>query len=135
MAAVVVVALAGAWRRHRQRGQPGRRPGHTAQPTLPPAVEAQQLANIPKGKLLPLRTGEHRMTLTMPEAYTPVRAHGTGTDDYRCFLLDPHVDQDMWLTGSNVLPGNPNVVHHVILFKIPPDSGGRGRGQGRGRRR
>ncbi len=28
----------------------------------------------------------------------------------------------MWLTGSNVLPGNPNVVHHVILFKIPPDA-------------
>jgi hypothetical protein len=62
------------------------------------------------------------MTLTMPEAYTPSAPYGSGTDDYRCFLLDPHVDQDVWLTGSNVLPGNPNVVHHVILFKIPPDS-------------
>ena len=43
------------------------------------------------------------------------------------------VDQDVWLTGSNVLPGNPNVVHHVILFKISPDDGRRGRGEGRRR--
>jgi Copper type II ascorbate-dependent monooxygenase, C-terminal domain len=58
----------------------------------------------------------------MPAAYTPKAPAAPGTDDYRCFLLDPHVDQDVWLTGSNVLPGNPDVVHHVILFKISPDS-------------
>jgi hypothetical protein len=99
-------------------------PGTLLKPTVPPAVEAQQLANTPKGKLLPLRDGEQRMTLTMPESYTPSAPYGTGTDDYRCFLLDPHVNQDVWLTGSNVLPGNPDVVHHVILFKIPADSVG-----------
>jgi len=97
-------------------------PGTLLKPTVPPAVEAQQLANTPKGKLLPLRHGEQRMTLTMPESYTPSAPYGTGTDDYRCFLLDPQVLQDVWLTGSNVLPGNPNVVHHVILFKIPASS-------------
>jgi hypothetical protein len=62
------------------------------------------------------------MTLTMPATYTPSAPYGTGTDDYRCFLLDPGLDQDVWLTGSNVLPGNPNVVHHVILFKISPEA-------------
>jgi len=97
-------------------------PGSLLKPTEPPDVQAQQLAATPKGKLLPLRDGEQRMTLTMPESYTPSAPYGTGTDDYRCFLLDPQVDQDVWLTGSNVLPGNPNVVHHVILFKISPDS-------------
>jgi hypothetical protein len=60
----------------------------------------------------------------MPETYTPSAPYGSGTDDYRCFLLDPQLDQDVWLTGSNVLPGNPSVVHHVILFKIPPDAVG-----------
>ena len=34
------------------------------------------------------------MTLTMPEAYTPSAPNGTGTDDYRCFLLDPHLAKD-----------------------------------------
>ena len=72
-------------------------------------------------KALPLRPGEHRMTLTMPEAYTPSAPNGIGTDDYRCFLLDPHLTKPRYLTGTNVLPGNPTVVHHVILFKVTPD--------------
>ncbi len=57
----------------------------------------------------------------MPEPYTPSAPTGVGTDDYRCFLLDPELDQDAYLTGTNVLPGNPDVVHHVILFRVPPD--------------
>jgi hypothetical protein len=122
VAAAVLVAVAVALSRTSAESNRAGDPGTLLKPTVPPEVEAQQLANTPKGKLLPLRKGEHRMTLTMPEAYTPSAPYGTGTDDYRCFLLDPQVDQDVWLTGSNVLPGNPNVVHHVILFKIPPDS-------------
>jgi hypothetical protein len=73
-------------------------------------------------KPLPLRRGEKRTTLTMPESYTPAAPYGVGTDDYRCFLLDPGLDQDAWLTGTNVLPGNPDVVHHVILFRVAPES-------------
>ena len=104
-------------------GEDGRRagdPGSLLEAPQPPEVEAEQLAATPTGKLLPLRKGEQRMTLTMPEPYTPSAPSGTGTDDYRCFLLDPELDQDVWLTGSNVLPGNPDVVHHVILFRADP---------------
>ncbi len=36
-----------------------------------------------------LRAGERRLTLTMPASYTPSAPNGVGTDDYRCFLLDP----------------------------------------------
>ncbi|MBB3043866.1 hypothetical protein [Nocardioides soli] len=90
-------------------------------PPDPPEVEADQLAALPAGKLLPLRDGERRMTLTMPTAYTPSAPTGTGTDDYRCFLLDPGLDKDVWLTGSHVAPGNPRVVHHVILFRVAPE--------------
>ena len=114
--AAVIVAVAVALGLGGSSGVEGSRagdPGTLLKPTVPPDVEAQQLANTPKGKLLPLRDGEQRMTLTMPESYTPSAPYGTGTDDYRCFLLDPQVDQDVWLTGSNVLPGNPNVVHPV----------------------
>jgi hypothetical protein len=72
-------------------------------------------------KLQPLRAGEKRMTLAMPAAYTPSAPNGTGTDDYRCFLLDPHLSKKVFLTGTSVQPGNPGVVHHVILFSVPPD--------------
>ena len=74
------------------------------------------------GKPVPLRPGEKRTTLTMAEPYTPSAPYGVGTDDYRCFLLDPELDEDAWLTGTDVRPGNPEVVHHVILFRIRPES-------------
>ena len=96
-------------------------PAEVLDPVDPPEVEAAQLAALPAGKKLPLRAGEHRMKLTMDEEYTPSAPTGEGTDDYRCFLLDPHLDRDVWLTGSQVLPGNPQVVHHVILFRATPD--------------
>ena len=69
----------------------------------------------------PLRPGETRTTLKMEEPYTPSAPTGVGTDDYRCFLLDPELRRDSYLTGTHVLPGNPDVVHHVILFRVPPD--------------
>ncbi len=69
----------------------------------------------------PLRRGETRTTLAMDEPYTPSAPTGVGTDDYRCFLLDPELARDSYLTGTQVLPGNPQVVHHVILFRVGPD--------------
>ena len=57
----------------------------------------------------------------MPKPYTPSAPTGTGTDDYRCFLLDPKVPSDQFITGFNIKPGNPDVVHHVILFRVPAD--------------
>jgi hypothetical protein len=62
------------------------------------------------------------MTLRMPATYTPSAPYGQGTDDYRCFILDPHLAHDVWLTGSTVKPGNPDVVHHVILFRVSPEN-------------
>jgi hypothetical protein len=70
----------------------------------------------------PLRRGERFARLAMPAAYTPSAPHGAGNDDYRCFLLDPHLGQNAFLTGLDVLPGTKRVVHHVILFKVPPDA-------------
>ena len=59
--------------------------------------------------------------MRMPSAYTPSAPTGVGTDDYRCFLLDPKIAADSFITGFDVRPGNPDVVHHVILFRVPPD--------------
>jgi hypothetical protein len=69
----------------------------------------------------PLRAGETFADLRMPEPYTPSAPTGVGTDDYRCFLLDPKLADDAFLTGLDVLPGNPAVVHHVIMFQVPPE--------------
>lgn len=70
---------------------------------------------------VPLREGERAVTLRLPGGpYRPV-APGEGRDDYRCFLIDPGFPRDVFVTGSDVLPGNPAVVHHAILFAVPPE--------------
>lgn len=44
-------------------------------------------------------------------------------DDYRCFLVDPGNTEDRFLTGYEVVPGDPSIVHHVILYSIDDDGG------------
>jgi hypothetical protein len=66
----------------------------------------------------PLRAGERFQELTMPAKYTPRAPFGSGTDDYRCFLVDPGFEQDMIVSGVQFQPDNPAVVHHVILYKV-----------------
>jgi hypothetical protein len=39
-----------------------------------------------------------------------------GQDDIRCFPIDPGFSQDTWIGASNVVPGDPRVVHHVIVY-------------------
>jgi len=68
-----------------------------------------------------LRPGERWITLPMPGgAYRP-QAEAGGTDDYRCILLDPKITSDAFLSGVVLEPGNPNLVHHAILYRVDPE--------------
>ena len=44
-----------------------------------------------------------------------------GKDEYRCFLLDPELAEDTFVTGAEVLPGRVEIVHHAIIFRVGPD--------------
>ena len=68
---------------------------------------------------IPPRAGETTLRLQMPTAYRPRGARGA-TDDYRCFLLDPKLAADAFVTSARIEPGSPKVVHHVILFRVDP---------------
>jgi peroxiredoxin len=54
---------------------------------------------------------------TMPEEFD---VPATGTVEYQHFYLDPGFTEDMWVSGAEARPGNHGVVHHLILFWIPP---------------
>jgi hypothetical protein len=69
----------------------------------------------------PLRAGEHFQNLSMPAQYTPKAPNG-GTDEYRCFVVDPKLTSQAYLTGSQFLPQNADIVHHAIFFRIGPGS-------------
>jgi mono/diheme cytochrome c family protein len=56
------------------------------------------------------------LTLVAPHSYMPKAAVG-GLDDYHCFLLEPHLAQDAYVTSAVIKPQRPTIVHHVILFE------------------
>jgi Copper type II ascorbate-dependent monooxygenase, C-terminal domain len=64
-----------------------------------------------------VRSGETLLNLRMEAAYRPRAAKGA-TDDYRCFLVDPKQARDGSVTSVRIEPGQPKVVHHVILFRV-----------------
>jgi Copper type II ascorbate-dependent monooxygenase, C-terminal domain len=76
------------------------------------------------------------VTLAPAKAYLPKAAVG-GVDDYHCFLIEPHLTQDVFVTSAVVQPQRAGIVHHVILFeasgqnalearRLNRDSGGNG---------
>ncbi len=109
-------------------GQPPAAAPSTSTTTTSPATHQHPTTTAPEA---PLRAGERFVTLRLPTAYVPKAPAEPGTDDYRCFLLDPKITTKSVVTGINVLPGNPEVVHHVILFRVPPDKVARAQEQDR----
>ena len=67
----------------------------------------------------PLRDGERFRSAGMPLPYTPAAPAGA-TDEYRCFLVDPELRAPAFLTGSRFQPGNEDLVHHAIFFRVEP---------------
>ncbi|MFC3805518.1 hypothetical protein [Terrabacter sp. MAHUQ-38] len=92
------------------------KPGHTAS-----AGSDHDAKPAAPTRPVPLRAGESLRTVASPVAYTP-KAPTTGTDDYRCFVLDPRLTRDAYVTGFDITPGQPSEVHHVILFRVPPSA-------------
>lgn len=58
-----------------------------------------------------------KYSVTMTKAHLPV-APNNGTDDYRCFLLDPKVTQDSIIRTIQFVPQRTNYVHHAIIFRV-----------------
>jgi mono/diheme cytochrome c family protein len=76
------------------------------------------------------------LRLAPARTYLPKAAVGAD-DDYHCFLLEPHLKQDVFVTSAVVRPQQPAIVHHVILFeaagqnavdarRLDRESGGKG---------
>lgn len=55
--------------------------------------------------------GTPSLTLTIPT----FSSNAAGDDAYNCFTLPTGLLQDRWLRAYEVVPGNPDIVHHVIV--------------------
>jgi hypothetical protein len=65
----------------------------------------------------PRMTGEIK-TFDLGTDYVP-KASGDVVDDYHCFIVDPGIAADTFITGFDIKPGNAKVVHHAALFGLP----------------
>jgi len=101
-------------------GLPQREGSHHTPAAAASSATSSGSATTTAAKPVALRTSERFLELRMPTAYTPSAPSGKGTDEYRCFLLDPKLAQDSVITGTNFLPANAKLVHHVILYKVEP---------------
>ena len=85
-------------------------------PTATATASAAPSTTTPSAPSIPLRQGERFVTVGLPSPYAPHADRGT--DDYHCFLVDPHVTSTSFITGVQFQPGNAKVVHHAILFRV-----------------
>lgn len=74
---------------------------------LPPPPEFHEGWRIPQPDVV----------FRMPEAY---QVPAKGVVPYQHFYLDPGFTEDMWVCSTEARPGNRSVVHHLILFYLPP---------------
>ncbi len=54
----------------------------------------------------------------MPKVY---EVPAKGVVSYQHFMFDPGFTEDKWVLASEARPGNRAVVHHLILFFVPPE--------------
>jgi mono/diheme cytochrome c family protein len=60
--------------------------------------------------------GTPDLIVTVPPQTIPA----TGVVDYMDIPIDLGLEKDVWIRGSEVSPGSPEVLHHIITTVIPP---------------
>ena len=82
-----------------------------------PKGDAKQLPKPPQftdGWQIP----KPQVVYRMPQPY---KVAARGVVPYQYFIVDPQFKEDKWVIAAEARPGNRSVVHHIILFYIPPD--------------
>ena len=64
----------------------------------------------------PKRPAPKGLVLAPAKAYLPHAE--VGLDDYHCTLFQPNLREGRMVTAAQVLPGRPDIVHHVILYEV-----------------
>ena len=60
--------------------------------------------------------GEPDLIVKVPPQTIPA----TGVVDYMDIPIDLGLEKDVWIRGSEVSPGSPEVLHHIITTVVPP---------------
>ncbi len=64
----------------------------------------------------------------------PFDVPAEGKVEYQHFVVDPGFTEDVWVREAEARPGNNAVVHHIIVFVVPPGEPVKQMGEGMGKR-
>ncbi|MCU0702956.1 MAG: redoxin family protein [Fimbriiglobus sp.] len=77
--------------------------------------------------------GKPDLVVQIPE---PIKVSATGVMKYQNVIVDTKLTEEKWVTAAEIIPTARAVVHHVLVFALPPKKPGeidlpqRGEGQG-----
>ena len=63
------------------------------------------------------KIGDPDKVFTMAKEF---KVPATGVLDYQRFVVDPGFKEDVWVQAAECRPGNRKVVHHIIVYVLPP---------------
>lgn len=87
-----------------------------------PADDVASPAPLPADEIrLQQPMTDYDFEITMAEAYLPAPPEGA-YDDFRCFLLDWPAAETVFVNGVDVVPGNPRLLHHVVVYKVDAEA-------------
>ncbi len=69
---------------------------------------------------------EREPDLIIPMRDKPYKVPERGEVQYQYFVADPHLTEDAWINGMEIVPGNRAVVHHILVFVREKGSSKRG---------
>jgi peroxiredoxin/mono/diheme cytochrome c family protein len=70
----------------------------------------------------------------VPMSDKPFTVPAEGKVEYQYFVADPGFTEDKWVSAAECRPGNNAVVHHIIVFVVPPGEEAKEMGEGMGAR-
>lgn len=80
--------------------------------------------NAPKGEINqapPVPTFDSKAKITDPDLVLELPVYEvpplSDKDLYRCFAFDIDLPQDAFITAFEVIPGNPSIVHHALIYE------------------
>ena len=79
------------------------------------------VAELPQSDSFQFGDTTQEPDLVIPMRDSPFEVPADGVVDYQYFVVDPEFTEDKWVKAIKVVPGNPSVVHHSIVFVRPPD--------------
>jgi peroxiredoxin len=67
------------------------------------------------------KIGEPDVVIHMPNTFDVPAQMPKGGVPYKHYVLETNFDEDKWIERAEAKAGAPEVVHHILVFIVPPD--------------